>query len=219
VAHRQRVELSSRLGVYLVADAGIASRPLTEEVADAVDNGVTAVQLRAKTMTDGEQLAIAIRLATICHSAGALFFVNDRVDLALASGADGVHLGVDDLPIEIARRIGGEGLVIGYSPATDQQSARAKLLGADYLGVGPIFGTVSKADAGPPIGLDGLRRRSQIAGIPVIGIGGIDSRNAADVIGAEAVGVAVASAILRSDDPGNAARMLSETVRQALSKR
>jgi thiamine-phosphate pyrophosphorylase len=208
-------DLAPRLAVYLVADPDQTSRDLVAVVDDALMGGVTSVQLRAKRLTDREALVLARLLARRCEAHGALFIVNDRLDLALAAGAGGIHLGVDDLPIEDARRLAGERFVIGFSPDTDEQAAQAGARGADYLGVGPVFGTVSKDDAGAAIGLGTLSRRANLAGIPIIGIGGITPENAAQVVQAGAVGVAVVGTILRADDPRRAARQLSDTVTRA----
>ncbi len=205
--------LSARLRLYLVADPAQSHLDLPTAVDLALDNGVTAVQLRAKSMSDRDHLALALELAERCRRCGALFLVNDRADIALASRADGVHLGVSDLPVSVARRILGERAVIGFSPETDDQTSRAAANGANYLGVGPVFGTASKDDAGAPLGLDALRRRVEIAGVPVIGIGGIDSENLGLVRASGAVGVAVLSAILRDAAPGDATRRLSDALR------
>jgi thiamine-phosphate diphosphorylase len=145
--------------------------------------------------------------------------VNDRVDIALAAEADGVHVGVGDLPVETARDLAGAKLVIGYSPETDEQGISAADWGADYLGVGPVYGTSTKPDAGEAIGLVTLGRRAHHAGIPVVGIGGIDGSNAAAVIEAGAEGVAVVSAILKSDDPRHAAAALAAVVSEARASR
>jgi thiamine-phosphate pyrophosphorylase len=212
-------DLASRLAVYLVADPAQTNRSLVEDVAGALVGGVTSVQLRAKDLTDREALSLAREIRDLCSRAGALFFVNDRIDIALAARADGVHLGVDDLPIEDARRLAGPGMIVGYSPETDQQARAAAARGANYLGVGPIYGTASKHDAGVAIGTDTLRRRAAIAGIPVIGIGGITARNAAEVIQAGAVGVAVVRAILRAEDPRLAASRITEAVDTSLVSR
>jgi thiamine-phosphate diphosphorylase len=205
-------QLAARLRLYLVADPDQSAGDLADQVEAALRGGVTSVQLRWKSATDRELLEEAKTLAAMCKVRGALFFVNDRVDIALASGADGVHLGVDDLPIEDARRLGGPSLVLGYSPETDEQANLAKLRGADYLGVGPVFGTASKRDAGPAIGREILTRRVATAGIPVIGIGGITADNASQVISSGAVGVAVVSAILRAADAEQAARRPRQAV-------
>jgi thiamine-phosphate pyrophosphorylase len=198
-------ELSEKLSLYLVADPSQTTGDFLPAVEAALANGVTAVQLRAKHITDSGMLALARELSQHCRAHNALFLVNDRVDIALASGADGVHLGVDDLPVDDARRLLGPTAVIGFSPETDQQAQDARSHGADYLGVGPVVSTPSKDDAGQPIGLDGLRRRVDLAGIPVIGIGGITPATYADVLATGAVGAAVISAILRAPNPGYAA--------------
>lgn len=208
--------LVARLAVYLVADPEQTNRNLLDDVAAALAGGVTAVQLRAKSLSDREMLGLSRRVATVCAKADALFIVNDRIDIAMAAGAGGVHLGVDDLPIEDARRIGGRSLYIGFSPETDQQAAEAAGRGADYLGVGPVYGTASKSDAGEAIGLAVVRRRAQVAGLPIIGIGGITPTNASEVIGAGAVGVAVIGSILRADDPRDATSRLAASVQNAL---
>jgi thiamine-phosphate diphosphorylase len=166
-------------------------------------------------VTDREAIEIAGKLNNLCQLSRSLFVVNDRVDIALAVGAAGVHLGVDDMPLQDARRLSGSGVVIGYSPETDEQAASAAGRGADYLGIGPVFGTSSKSDAGDAIGLETLRRRVSLAGIPVVGIGGISPRNAAEVVEAGAVGVAVASAILGSSDPRRVADELVSNVSRA----
>lgn len=205
-------ELARRLAVYLVADPEATKRDLVEDVVAAVDGGATAVQLRAKRLDDGDAWRLAIRLRQACRERGALFLVNDRVDLALASRADGVHLGLADLPLAMARWMAGPAFVIGYSPATVWQAADAARQSADYVGVGPVFATASKDDAGAPIGLDGVKERVAAAGLPTVGIGGITAENAAAVIGAGAVGVSVISAILGGSEPGTAAAELARAV-------
>lgn len=202
--------LEERLALYLVADPTQTTGPFLPAVDAALANGVTAVQLRAKHLTDREMLALARELWRRCRSCDALFLVNDRVDIALASGADGVHLGVDDVPVEDARRMLGPGAVVGFSPETDEQTREAQARGADYLGVGPVVTTASKGDAGSPIGLEGLRRRVVLAGIPVIGIGGITPSTYPDVLATGAAGAAVIGAILRTPDPGTAALAFCE---------
>lgn len=207
--------LSSKLSVYLVADPDQTRHDLARAVEAALANGVTAVQLRAKRGTDRETLELARRLNQLCRNFDALFVVNDRLDLALASEAGGVHLGVGDLPVDLARRLGGEALIVGYSPETGDQTRQAAHLGADYVGVGPVYTTASKDDAYSEIGPLGLARLSRIAQIPTVGIGGITPANAAAVIEAGAVGVAVIGAILRAGDPGAAAANLAATVNAA----
>ena len=201
--------LADRLRLYLVADPDQTSGDFETAILAALRGGVTSVQLRWKSATDRELFARAATLCSYCRQFGALFFVNDRVDIALASGADGVHLGVDDLPIEAARAVGSPNLIFGFSPETDEQAVAAASRGASYLGVGPVYGTTSKADAGPAIGLNVIGQRAAETTLPIVGIGGISADNALAVIEAGAVGVAVVSAILRATDPERAARALS----------
>ena len=204
--------LAERLRLYLVADPDHVQGDLLEMVEAALRGGVTAVQLRCKNRTDRECLALASGLRALVQPSGALFLVNDRLDIALASDADGVHLGVDDLPLEVARRLGGPNLVIGYSPESDEQARAARSHGADYLGVGPVFGTATKSDAGPAIGLDTVTKRANVARIPVIGIGGVTAQNATLVLAAGGVGVAVVSAISTQPEPERAARELARAL-------
>jgi thiamine-phosphate pyrophosphorylase len=204
--------LIDHLRLYLVVGSQDTSGGLLETVEAALLGGVTAVQLREQTGTDLGILRTAERLRELCTDHDSAFFLNDRVDLALAVNADGVHLGVDDLPIPAARRMAPLAFSIGFSPDTDTGARSARLEGASYLGVGPIYGTGSKSDAGPAIGAGILRRRVAVSDLPVIGIGGIDAGNAAGVLSAGAVGVAVMSAILRAADPREAASRLREAV-------
>ena len=210
-----RPDLVEKLALYRVADPEATKRDLVEDVMAALDGGVTCVQLRAKRLGDADAWRLAIQLREQCRYRQALFIVNDRVDLALAAQADGVHLGVNDLPLVAARKIAGPDFVMGYSPQAAWQAASAIQQGAHYIGAGPVFATASKADAGEPIGPAGLREWATAAGVPTVGIGGITAENAAEVIRAGAVGVSVISAILGADDPGEAARRLSRAVREA----
>jgi thiamine-phosphate diphosphorylase len=207
--------MADRLSVYLVADPEATSRELVDDVRQALAGGVTAVQLRAKNGSDREILALAERLKMLCDEHSALFIVNDRIDIALASGACGVHLGIGDLPVAAARAVAPSDFVVGYSPEVDEDIEQARLDGATYFGIGPIFGTQSKSDAGEAIGLEEFSRRVLHAGIPSIGIGGINAENAGVVIETGAIGVAVISAILGSPDPKEAARQLSMAVHAA----
>jgi thiamine-phosphate pyrophosphorylase len=218
VSDPERLRIAGRLALYLVLDPEQVHGDVGATASDALDGGVTAIQLRAKRLTDRTFLALAHDLCARCRAHGALFTVNDRLDIALASGADGVHLGVDDLPVAAVRRIAPARLIVGYSPETDDQAASAAGEGADYLGVGPVFGTNSKPDAGEAIGLDTLARRVELAGIPVVGIGGIDAGSAGSVIAAGAVGVAVVGAVLRAGDPRAAANALAAAVGTARSR-
>jgi thiamine-phosphate pyrophosphorylase len=200
--------LAARLRCYLVTDAAGDLAHLEERCAAALAGGVTTVQLRAKGLSDRELLRAARALRARCRAAGALCIVNDRVDIALAADADGVHLGVDDLPVAEARQLLGPHAIIGYSPDGDADRLAAERAGADYLGVGPVYSTSTKLDAGAAIGLDGLARVARATSLPVVGIGGITLASASDVLRAGAAGVAVVGAIWNADDPQAAARQL-----------
>jgi thiamine-phosphate diphosphorylase len=209
-------DVSASLRLYLVADPSLSrSGDIVSDVDAALAGGVSMVQLRAKGLKDRAAFEVGRSLRKQCAQYSVPFLVNDRVDLALALGADGVHLGVDDMPLDAARQVLGPAAIIGWSPETDEQTAMAAGRGADYLGVGPVFGTGSKADAGEPIGLDGLARRVVAAGIPVVAIGGITADTAAGCLQQGASGIAVIGAILRSDDPGQAATALRSAVELA----
>lgn len=207
------------LRVYLIADPDQTTGDFLPAVERALSGGATAVQFRSKLLDDGPFLTLAQRVKSACDLHAVPFIVNDRVDVALALGADGVHVGVDDLPIPAVRGVIGVQAIIGYSPASEDQTAAAKSLGADYVGLGPVFSTGSKDDAGEAIGLDAVRRRASLAQLPVVGIGGIDADNAPDVIAAGADGVAVISAILRSENPRSSAAGLLGAVDRALERR
>lgn len=206
--------LEGRLRCYLVTDASAGDVGRLTAICDAaVKGGVTAVQLRSKGWSDRKLLAAANELRRVCDRGGALFIVNDRVDIALASNADGVHLGVDDLPVAAARALLGSGKFIGYSPETAEDRVMAAEAGADYLGIGPVFGTTTKGDAGEALGLDRFAELVLESTLPVIGIGGIAIDDARSVIDAGAVGVAVVGAVFFADDPRAAAKELASQVR------
>ncbi len=210
--------LAGQLAVYVIADPDQTRRNILDDVNAALSGGATAVQLRAKTMTDRAALQLAKRLRQLCRNHDALFIINDRLDLALAAEADGVHLGVDDLPVTAARSLVPKEFVIGYSPQVDNEVAQAEANGADYIGIGPVFATGSKPDAGDAIGLGALRRRVRLTSLPGVGIGGINVSNAADVISAGAVGVSVISAILSAPDPHDATFQLALIVNEAKAR-
>jgi thiamine-phosphate pyrophosphorylase len=205
------------LGVYVVTSSGLVPGRGHREVAlAAIAGGATAVQLRAKELSDEEQLSLARELAGRCRAAGVLFVVNDRVRVAVGGGADGLHVGQDQDLARVREAIGPE-LVLGVSVEDPAQAAAAEAAGADYLGV-TVWSTPTKPDA-RPIGLEGLRRIVAATSLPVVGIGGIDASNAAEVLAAGAAGVAVVSAVGAAEDPVAATRVLAEVVDRWRSKR
>ncbi|MDQ3044698.1 MAG: thiamine phosphate synthase [Chloroflexota bacterium] len=208
-----------QLAVYLIADPEQTSAAFLPTVEAALDGGVTMVQLRVKRGGDLRAYNLALEVQKRCQLYEVPFLVNDRLDVALAVNADGVHVGVNDLPTSSIRGFTTPGFTIGFSPESDEQSALARTAGADYLGIGPVFGTGSKSDAGSPIGLDLLRRRSGMSDLPVVAIGGITLDNVRDVMTTSVVGIAVISAILRATDPRDAARRFVDIVGLAKERR
>ena len=202
--------------LYLVTDRALArGRSSADVVREAVAGGVTCVQLREKNCGTREFMeeARAVRAAT--RALGVPLIVNDRVDVALAIGADGVHLGQQDMAIADARRLGPPGWIIGVSAETVADAVRADKEGADYIGVSPVFATPTKIDTAPPLGLSGLRQMRAATKIPLVAIGGIHAGNARDVIRAGADGLAVVSAIVAANDPCAAAAQLRQEIEAA----
>jgi thiamine-phosphate pyrophosphorylase len=195
--------------LYLVTDA-VLSRGRTQAgiVKAAIRGGVTIVQYREKAASTRRMIVEAAELLGICRAAGVPFIVNDRLDVALAIGADGVHVGQDDMPAMAARRLIGEKMLLGVSAGSVEEARKAADDGADYIGASPIFSTPTKPDAPPPLGLDGLRAIAKAVSVPVVAIGGINRGNAAEMMDAGAAGVAVVSAIVAADDIEAAARSL-----------
>lgn len=199
--------LAARLRLIVITDRDLAiPREVTEVVGEALRAGAPAVQLREKALPPRDTLPLARRLRAVTEAADALFFVNDRLDLALAVRADGVHLGPDDLPVAAARRIAPPGFLIGFS-ADEPDAARAAINdGADYIGCGTIFPTSTKSGAGPVVGLVGLARVVDAVDAPVVAIGGITAGRAVGAFRAGAAGCAVVSAVMGAPDPGPAVR-------------
>ncbi len=196
-------------GVYLVTDQDLClGRSLTSVVADAVRAGIACVQLREKTLPTRYFLNQALALKPILAAAGIPFIINDRVDIALAAGANGVHLGQSDMPCETARRLLGPDALIGLSVETWEDVTEAQDLEVDYLGVSPIFATPTKTNTKTPWGLDGLAEIRAYSRHPLVAIGGLSTANASDIIKAGADAVAVVSAICSAKDPYAAARDL-----------
>jgi len=202
--------------LYLVTDRALAGeRPLASIVAAAVAGGVSVVQIREKGADARAFLDEALALRRLLDAQGIPLIVNDRLDIALACGAAGLHIGQRDLPYAEARRLAGPGLLIGVSASTVDEAVAAERAGADYLGVSPVFATPTKTDAPAATGLDGLRRIRDAVRLPLVAIGGIHAGNAAAVLAAGADGLAVVSAIMAAADPRLAAAELREVVRRA----
>jgi thiamine-phosphate pyrophosphorylase len=183
-----------------------------EVVEAALRGGVTVVQYREKSASTRIMLEGARELRQLCKAAGVPLIVNDRIDVALAVDADGVHVGQDDMPASLARRLIGKGRILGVSAGNPQEARKAEAEGADYIGASPIFATPTKLDAPAPMGVEGLRRLARVVGIPVVAIGGVNAENASSMIAAGAAGVAVVSAIVAARDVEAAARAIRAAV-------
>jgi thiamine-phosphate pyrophosphorylase len=192
--------------LYVILDRSVAGgRDLDAILASALDGGAEMIQLREKTWPSGTLFPVAQRLRARCRAAGVPFIVNDRVDLALAVDADGVHLGQDDLPPTAARALLKPGMILGLSTHSVEQARTAQAAGADYVAVGSMFPTATKPEfqlVGPAL----ARQVRPVVHVPLIGIGGITPDNVGDVIAAGVDGVAVISAVCAAPDPRAAAR-------------
>jgi thiamine-phosphate diphosphorylase len=202
-------ELARALRLLVITDRHIAHPSSVLDVVRAcLAAGTPAVQLRNKGDSARELLALGHELRALTREKGALFFVNDRLDVAIATEADGIHLGPDDLPVAAVRRVSPEEFIIGRS-ADDPEVARAAVAdGADYIGCGTVYATSTKPDAGEVIGLEGLRRVVEAVPVPVVGIGGITVERASDVAMAGAAGIAAIGAVMAASQPGHAAGAL-----------
>ena len=201
--------------LYVVTDGKLREGLTHKQIAkEAVSGGADVIQLRDKEMTGRELFIAACEIRDITRIAGTLFIVNDRIDIALASGADGVHLGQNDLPLYEARQLAPEDFILGISVGSVVEAIHAEAGGADYVALSPVFGTGTKPDAGPGHGTPLITAIKQNISIPVIGIGGIRKENVREVLASGADGIAVVSAVISSDDIAKATRELKSLIRQ-----
>lgn len=202
--------------LYVVTDEHVSGGRSHAEIARlAVSGGASIIQLRDKGMSSRELTSAGREIAAITRPSGALLIVNDRLDVALACGADGVHLGQGDMRPGTARQLAPAGFIIGVSVGTVEEALEAEREGADYLALSPVFATASKGNAGPGHGLARLRQIRRAVTVPLVAIGGINRENARDVIAAGADGIAVISAVVAAPDIAGAARELLMIVRAA----
>jgi thiamine-phosphate pyrophosphorylase len=205
--------------LYLVTDRLRATGgDLLAAVGRALAGGVRAVQLREKDLPGGELYALALAMRSLTARHGARLLVNDRVDVALAAGADGVHLGVASIPPGEARRLLGPGALIGCSTHDLRELAEATAGGADFATFGPVYATPSKAAHGPPVGVEALRRACAASRIPVFALGGVGAGNVRELLAAGARGVGAIGAILAAPDPEAAARDLAGQVGETVDR-
>ncbi len=207
-------------GLYLVTDRALCGeKPLEEVVLQAVRGGASCVQLREKEVPTRFFVEEALRIKALLAPFRVPLIINDRLDVALAVGAEGVHVGQQDMPYETARRLMGPRAIIGLSVETWADVERAETLDCDYLGVSPIFATPTKTDTKEPWGLDGLARIRAFSRHPLVAIGGLHAGNADAAVLAGADSVAVVSAICAAPDPFQASEALAGIIRLALAKR
>ena len=204
------------LSLYLVTDRSLsAGRELEYIVGEAVRGGVTMVQLREKQCSSREFYQLALGLKKCLAPWRVPLIINDRLDIALACDADGLHLGQSDLPCGIARKIIGKNKIIGLSVENVMDVAEANREEVDYIGISPVFSTPTKRDTAPELGLEGVREIALMTRCPAVAIGGINIRNAQAVIAAGADGISVVSAIMSAPDPRLAASELIHVVNQS----
>lgn len=202
--------------LYLVTDRGLSlGRSTVDIVRAAVAGGATCVQLREKSCSTRDFLTEARLVRELLRGTNVPLIINDRIDVALAVQADGVHLGQTDMPIRDARRLVGRAMVIGISAESPDDALRAEAEGADYIGISPVFSTPTKTDTAPALGLEGVTTIRRRVSIPLVGIGGIHRENAAAVIRAGCHGLAVVSAIVSAQDPQQAASELRTIIANA----
>ncbi len=201
---------------HVLTDTLLQTRFSHEELAElAIAGGADTIQFRQKSGATREMIRAAKEMQALCKRAGVTFIINDRVDVAIACQADGVHLGQDDFPIPLARKLLGEEAVIGGSAGSMEEARQCLLEGADYIGFGPVFPTTSKGDAGPASGVGLLEQIVRAIPLPIIAIGGINRENIPPLIRAGVHGIAVISAVCCQQDPAGAAKSLRSVLESA----
>lgn len=201
------------LSLYLVTDRSLSNGRSQEYIVEeAVKGGATVVQLREKDMSTRDFYRLAKSLMSLLKPMGIPLIINDRLDIALAVGADGLHIGQSDLPYEVARKLLGKDKIIGLSVETIEQARMANELDVDYIGLSPVFSTNTKLDINTPLGLSGIKEIAGFTKHKTVAIGGINLSNAKSIIESGADGIAVVSAIVSHDNPGLAASELKAEV-------
>lgn len=195
--------------LHILTDTVLQSRFSHVELTRlAIRGGADTIQFRQKIGATREMIEIAQQIRQLCTDSGVTFLVNDRVDVAIAAGADGVHLGQDDFPIPLARKLLGESRIIGGSAMTLEEAQKCLTEGADYIGFGPVYPTASKEDAGPVTGIGLLKQVVEVSPLPIIAIGGVSVENTPEVMQAGIHGIAVISAVCCQENPEQATRAL-----------
>jgi thiamine-phosphate pyrophosphorylase len=198
--------------LYLITDRKQMHMPLPEAVRLALEGGVRAVQVREKDLPVRELLSLCRELRSLTKEFGAKLFVNDRLDVAVAVEADGVHLGQQSMPVSAARKVAGQGMLIGVSTHNVYEAKDAEAGGADFITFGPVFSTPSKIQYGAPVGLEALKTVTKHISIPIFGLGGIKPGSLSSVLEAGADGIAMISAIFAADDIQKATRTILDVL-------
>lgn len=196
----------SKIDLYFITDSKLTRKSVVDDVSSAIKAGVRIIQYREKEKTTRDMLGEAVRVKKLCKQNDVLFIVNDRIDIVLAANADGVHLGNEDMPYEIARKILGREKIIGLTVHNIEEAIEAEKMGADYIGISPIFETKTKPDAGEPKGIKLIEEIKEKIKIPFVAIGGINESNIESVLKAGAKSVAIISAIVGKPDVGEECR-------------
>ena len=205
-------EKLKNIDLYFITDSRLSRKTVLEDVKSALKAGVKIIQYREKEKNTGEMIEEAGKIAGLCRKNNALFIINDRVDVALAVDSDGVHLGSEDMPYHIARKILGYNKIIGLTAHDVKEAVWAEEAGADYAGVSPIFETRTKPDAGTPCGLELIEEVKEKIKIPFVAIGGINEINIKDVVRAGARSVAIISAIIAESDVEKACKKFRKII-------
>ncbi len=183
-------------GLYFITDSTLTQKDILSDTKAALEAGVKTVQFREKQSSMLERYTMALKLKALCHQFGALLIINDGIDLALAIGADGIHIGQDDMPFAVCKKLVGDRMIIGLSTHSVAQAIEAEELGADYIGFGPVFTTSTKLDAGTSRGVEELAEVVKTVKLPIVAIGGIKTKNLASVVKTKVSNVAIISEII-----------------------
>src|SRR3989339_974197 len=205
-------QLINNLSLILITDRNHCKQPFIDTIRSALKGGIKTVQLREKGLSTFELYSLACELRKITSEFKANFIVNDRVDIALAVEADGVHLGWQSLPFPVVRRLVGSERLIGVSTHNRQEALQAQEYGADYITFGPIFDTPSKAGLLKPTGVEEIQKLKNEIDLPIVAVGGINEKNVESVLNGGADGIAVISSIMQADNPEDAARCLCNKI-------
>jgi len=202
------------IGLYFITDRNLTKKTIISDVISAINAGVKIIQYREKELSTREMYQEAKAIREITKDKGTILIINDRIDIALAVNADGVHIGQDDMPFEIAKEILGADKIMGLTVHNVEEAILAEKLGADYLGVSPIFSTTTKKDAGKPAGLELIKKIRENVKTPLVAIGGINYDNVDEVLKAGSRNVAVISAIITKDDVENECKKFIRKIKE-----